>query len=190
MAVRKLENRSSIRLQAAVPDMHKGNTGGEDHCRTGKKPSCKNFYRRCFPVLFYPVVLAVCGFFVRLDGGWFAQLAKPSFLLPNFYLFLLTVLVYGCLVASLCFLVRVPNSGRTVMETGIAALFQALWCVFFFTVKAPFAAFLVNVLLLIHSAILMAFIRKKSVKSFRLMIPFYVFLVYIATVCYVILMLY
>ena len=191
MAVRRLPTAGqAVRIQAAVPDASKGKRGKAGHNRTEKILSGQNFYRWCFPILFYPIVLAACSFFVRLDGAWFAQLLKPSFLLPNFYLSLLTIPVYGCLAAALWFLVRAPGAGKQVLEMGFSALFQLLWCVFFFMVKAPFAALLVNVLLLIHSAILMAFIRKKSPKSFYFMMPFYAFLIYIASVCYVILMLY
>lgn len=125
MAVRRLPTAGqAVRIQAAVPDARKGKRGKAGHNRTKKILSGQNFYRWCFPILFYPVVLAACSFFVRLDGAWFAQLLKPSFLLPNFYLSLLTIPVYGCLAAALWFLVRASGAESQILEWGSARCFN------------------------------------------------------------------
>lgn len=188
MAVRRLPAAGHPAVESGVTAMQTQKSGRE---AKGKNLfTAKNFYLWIFPILFYPIVLAVCSLIVRLDGAWFSQLIKPSFLLPDFHLALMTFLVYACMTIALFFLVRARDGGKQVLETGFSALFQLLWCIFFFLVKSPLAALLVNILLLIHTAILMSFVRKKSKLSFYLLIPFYAFLIYVAAVGYVILMLY
>ena len=60
MAVRRIPAAGqAVQLKAAVPNARKGKRGNAGHNRMEKILSGQNFYRWCFPILFYPVVLAV-----------------------------------------------------------------------------------------------------------------------------------
>lgn len=99
-------------------------------------------------------------FLADVRSDWYGELAKPAFCPPLWALF--AAYAAGVLLMCACYALVLTRSTGLLLrfEYLFNALLQLLWTVFFFRLRAVFAALIVLVLLVLHTFFLLKYTRR------------------------------
>ena len=148
-----------------------------------------DFFSLLFPILFYAVITLLCTIYKRPNVQWFEELIKPVFF-PNITLtFYIWLVMFILLSLSLTFALKNKCGIVMLVQYTANGVFNFLLVIFFFIAKSLFASLILIVIMGIQSYIILSTVYRTSRTAFYLYLPYFLWLIFTATLIYSLLML-
>lgn len=105
----------------------------------------------CLSVLVTLVTLGLAFLFTDTENAWYLSLNKPIFQPPGWVFGAVWSIVYTLYAVSLTFAQLKEAPKKNYLLYGLQAVFNVLWCLFFFTLYMPYTSLAIIILYLVST---------------------------------------
>jgi len=137
---------------------------------------------------FWLIVIATEFFMATYNSAYFKEIYKPPFYPPQFVFPLVWSLVYAILIVSVILALLKNKRKKFIIAITINGILNILWRLFFFTLRSKISGVIVLVFLIISTISLFKMLFRIKPLYFYINIPYLLWLFFLITLNYAILM--